>query len=131
MIGHVTDDGNLTIKENGRLIAQLPAETLDSGGAPTYIRETREPEYFRDLNQLDISTIQEPEDYGGVLKRLLASTNICSKEWIYRQFDTDIGGNTVVKPGSDAAVLRVQGTSNQSPSPPIATTIMSFQSQGG
>ena len=111
VIGHVTDDGNLTIKENGRLIAQLPAETLDSGGAPTYIRETREPEYFRDLNQLDISTIQEPEDYGGVLKRLLASPNICSKEWIYRQFDTDIGGNTVVKPGSDAAVLRVQGTS--------------------
>lgn len=110
VIGFVTDDENLTIKENERVVAQLPAQSLDSGGAPTYIRETKEPEYFKELNKLDLSSIEELENYGEVLKKLLSSPNICSKEWVYRQYDHMVGTNTVVKPGSDAAVLRIRGS---------------------
>lgn len=110
VIGYVKDDGNLTIKENGRIVAQLPAESLDSGGAPVYIRETKEPAYFTELNVLDINSISQPDNYGETLKKLLASSNICSKEWVYRQYDYMIRTNTIVKPGSDAAVLRIRGS---------------------
>ena len=109
VIGYVTDDGNLTIKENGEVVASLPAQSLDSSGAPTYIRETKEPQYFKELNQLDLSSIEEVKDYKETLKKLLASPNLCSKEWVYRQYDHMVGTNTVVRPGSDAAVLRIRG----------------------
>ena len=52
----------------------------------------------------------EPEDLGATLKRFLASPNIASKEWIYRQYDQFVRTNTVVAPGADAAVIRVKGT---------------------
>jgi phosphoribosylformylglycinamidine synthase len=110
VIGHVKDDGKLTIKEKGRIVADLPAESLDSGGAPVYIRETKEPSYFSELNVLDIKSIDQPDNYKETLKKLLASSNICSKEWIYRQYDHMIRTNTIVKPGSDAAVLRIRGS---------------------
>lgn len=110
VIGYVTDDGNLTIKENGKVVANLPAKSLDSSGAPTYMRETKEPKYFKNLNQLDFNKIKQPKNYEEVLKKLLASPNLCSKEWVYCQYDHMVGTNTIVRPGSDAAVLRIRDT---------------------
>lgn len=108
VVGYVTDRANLIIKEKGKIVANLPAESLDSGGAPTYIRETKEPKYIKELNQLDLNAIEEPKDYGETLKKLLSSPNICSKEWVYKQYDYTVRTNTIVSPGSDAAVLRIR-----------------------
>jgi phosphoribosylformylglycinamidine synthase len=62
------------------------------------------------LQQLDLAAITESKDLGEALKQLLASPNIASKEWIFRQYDHYVRSNTVVAPGADAAVIRVKGT---------------------
>ena len=58
----------------------------------------------------DLSNLTELDDYSQVLLSMLGSPNIASREWVYRQFDSTVGLNTVVGPGSDAAVLRIKGT---------------------
>jgi phosphoribosylformylglycinamidine synthase subunit PurL len=60
--------------------------------------------------QLDLAVIPLPVDYGNVLLRLLTAPNLASKEWVYRQYDSFVCGNTVVQPGSDAAIVRLEGT---------------------
>jgi phosphoribosylformylglycinamidine synthase len=62
------------------------------------------------LQKLDLSKIEAPKDLGKTLKTLLDSPNIASKEWVYRQYDHFVRSNTVVSPGSDAAVIRIEGT---------------------
>lgn len=108
-IGKVTDDGYMTIKENGKLVAHIPARAL-TDMCPMYEPEAVEPEYLAGAQDYDLSNLPELEDYSQVLLSLLGSPNIASKEWIYRQFDFMVGINTVVGPGSDAAVLRIKGT---------------------
>jgi phosphoribosylformylglycinamidine synthase len=54
--------------------------------------------------------VREPSDLGQTLLALLESPNLCSREWVYRQYDQLVGGNTVVRPGGDAAVVRIDGT---------------------
>ena len=58
----------------------------------------------------DLEKIHEPKDYNEVILKLLSSGNIASKEWIYRQYDHMVRTDTVVCPGSDAAVVRIKGT---------------------
>ncbi len=57
-----------------------------------------------------LKDLPEPRDYRHVLLQLLESPNLSSREWIYRQYDAYVGGNTVVRPGSDAAVVRLPGS---------------------
>ena len=109
VIGEVTGDGMLTILKDGEIAAQLPAKHL-STSAPFYNRPMRKPEYLKEIAQLDISSIPIPSDMNEVLKRLLSSPNIASKEWVYRQYDHTVRSNTVLLPGSDAAVIRLKGT---------------------
>ncbi|OGC75716.1 MAG: phosphoribosylformylglycinamidine synthase II [candidate division Zixibacteria bacterium RBG_16_40_9] len=111
IIGKVTDDGFLRVKNNGKVVAEIPAQALVlGGGAPVYQREKKRPKYLDKLNQLKLSEIQEPKDYNEVLLKLISSPNIASKIWVYQQYDTSVRTNTVVKPGSDSAVLRIRDT---------------------
>lgn len=109
-IGKVTGNGRLIVREGDKIVADVPACSLDSSGAPRYYREYEEPEYYSELKQLDLAAIPEPGDYNKTLMELLTSPNLCSKEWVYRQYDHMVRTSTVVKPGSDAAVLRIRGT---------------------
>jgi phosphoribosylformylglycinamidine synthase len=70
----------------------------------------RRPAEQDGLQQLDIEEVPEPKDLAATFKQLLASPNIASKEWIYRQYDHYVRTNTVVAPGADAAVIRIKGT---------------------
>jgi len=108
VIGKVTTDGILRIKDNGKLVAKIDAHSLTN--APSYEMPYKKPDYLEELNYLDIDRIVEPEDYNNVLLRLLSSPNISSKEWIYGQYDHMVQTSTIVLPGSDAAVLRLKGT---------------------
>ena len=72
--------------------------------APLYDREAKE-----DLKERedDKEKIKMPEDLNDVLLKLLESPNNCSKEWIYQQYDHEVQIRTVIKPGKDAAVLKI------------------------
>lgn len=110
IIGKVTDGDRLIIREGEKIVADMPAASLDSSGAPKYEQDYEVPDYFFEKQRLDLKKLSEPKDYNGVLLQLLQSPNIASKEWIYRQYDHMVRTNTVIKPGSDAAVLRIPGT---------------------
>lgn len=110
-IGHVTDDGFVTVKRNGSVIAQVPAYDLVlGGGAPVYVRERKRPAYLDEINKLDIDAIPQPEDCNDVLLKLLSSPSVSNKGWIYHQYDHMVRTNTAIFPGSDGAVLRVRKT---------------------
>lgn len=110
VIGKVTDDGMLRVKEGNKIIAEMPASSLDSSGAPKYYKDYEAPGYIKELRNFDSSEIKEPENYNEILLEMLKSPNIASKEWIYKQYDHMVRTSTVVKPGSDAAVMRIRGS---------------------
>ena len=110
-IGTVTPGGSLVVHKAGQKEVEIPAESLVlGGGAPVYRREERKPDYLEELHAFDFQTLPEPADYNEVLQRLLASPNIASKQWVFQQYDHMVRSNTVVLPGSDAAVIRIKGT---------------------
>jgi len=87
-IGEVTEDGNLRVRENGIVVADIPVQTLVLGGeAPVYVRETQYPSYLENVHSFDPDSIEEPKDYNDVLKKLLSSPNIASKNYLYTQYD--------------------------------------------
>ncbi|MDI6706164.1 MAG: phosphoribosylformylglycinamidine synthase subunit PurL [Bacillota bacterium] len=109
VIGRVTDDGMLTIRDKGVIVGQVPAKSL-ADQAPVYHREYREPGYIEERKTLDLNSIPIPENMNEILMQLLGSPNIASKEWVYRQYDYMVRTCTAVTPGSDAAVIRIRGT---------------------
>ena len=109
VIGQVMDDGLASISEAGRIAAAVPVELLTE--PPLYEPTANKPSWLDDLQTRDLSILPLPEASPvEVLKTLLASPNIASRQWIYRQYDHQVQTNTVVSPGGDAALLRVKGT---------------------
>ncbi len=106
IIGHVTDDRTVHIVDGEREVATLPVELLVE--APEYTREGEPASELFEMEQLDLSALPEAANATGALLRLLASPNIASKRWIYRQYDQSVLNNTVIEAGSDAAVLRIK-----------------------
>jgi phosphoribosylformylglycinamidine synthase len=109
VVGRVTADGIMRLRENGRIVAEIPAKAL-TDEAPMYDRPTREPAYVQQLKAVELRDFQPDRSEREILLTLLAQPNLADKEWIYRQYDHQVGTNTLVVPGSDAAVLRIRGT---------------------
>ncbi len=109
VIGRVTDDGIFRAKESGVEVVNLPIETVVTG-ALKCDRPTQKPAYLAEVGTLDLASREVPADCGGALKQLLASPTIASKQFVYEQYDHMVRLNTLVLPGSDAAVLRVPET---------------------
>jgi len=107
-IGTVTEGAELTARLKGEVVARVPVDLLAE--APKYRKPTAEPSWLAERRAFDPLSLPEPADYGAALAELLASPTIASKEWAFRQYDQQVGINTLVLPGSDAAVLRVKGT---------------------
>ncbi|HFM5873936.1 TPA: phosphoribosylformylglycinamidine synthase subunit PurL [Enterococcus faecium] len=107
-IGKVTDDGQYRLYHQGEEVANLPVDAL-AEDAPVYHKEMKEPARIVDFQQLAPyqPVIEEP---GQVLLDLLQQPTIASKRSIYETYDSQVQTNTVVRPGSDAAVMRVRGT---------------------
>ncbi|MGH9366663.1 MAG: AIR synthase-related protein, partial [Thermoanaerobaculia bacterium] len=106
-IGRVTESGRVVLFFEGKVVADLPAAPLSD----------RAPVYDRPRAALSPAPAgrwvseAEPPDYGECLRRLLASPDIAEKTWIWTQYDHMVGTNTVERPGGDAALVRVKGTS--------------------
>jgi phosphoribosylformylglycinamidine synthase subunit PurL len=111
VIGQVTDTQRVRYWRDGQLKADIPADSLVlGGGAPVYIRETKEPDYLKQTRAFDMGTLSHPPIHS-VMLDLLGSPNIASKKWVYEQYDSMVRTNTVVGPGkSDAGVVRIKGT---------------------
>jgi phosphoribosylformylglycinamidine synthase len=104
-IGHVTGDGLLRVKDHGKVVAEIPNRAL-ADEAPLYDRPHTKP--------LRVAPVDGPEfectDPDGDLLRLLASGDICSKRWIWQQYDYMVRTNTTQGPGGDAAIVRIKET---------------------
>ncbi len=109
VVGHVTGDGMLRVKDQGKVVAEIPARALADEG-PRYERPYSPPAYQDMLANLNHDAIPDVKDAEGVLFSLLESPTIASKRWIYEQYDHMVRTNTIVRPGSDAAVVRIKGT---------------------
>lgn len=105
-IGRVTDDGRFTVRRGEEILASVPAGLL-TDNAPVNIRPWNEPAYYQIRKKADLSATRDYGDWTGLLKKLLAWPDICSKRWIYEQYDHMVGANTVLRPGADAAMLRL------------------------
>jgi len=109
VVGEVTDDGLFRVASGGEEVVRIPIEAL-TNAAPAYDRPAAPPADLDEIQRLDLQDLPPPGDYGQALLALLDSPNIGAKTWAYRQYDSYVGGNTAVGPGSDAAVLRIKGT---------------------
>ena len=103
VIGHVTFDNKMHVKKGERTIANISTDVVTNATLldlpskkPIYLENLENPKSFPQLS-----------DYSEIMLKLLASPNIASKIWVYSQYDHEVGIRTVVKPGYDASVLRL------------------------
>lgn len=108
VVGRVSDDHRLKLVHQGKTVADVPVDAL-AEDAPVYHQPSSEPAYFREFQAMK-DYRPEVTDYAKTLKDLLQQATIASKEWVYEQYDYMVRTNTVVAPGSDAAVIRIRGT---------------------
>ena len=106
-IGTVTDDGLMTVRQGGQIVAKMSAQSL--ADAPLYHLPSEEPAYFKEKRDYDLSQVAVPGNLNAVFLKMLAAPNLASKRWVYEQYDHVVQTNTVVRPGEgDAAVLRLK-----------------------
>jgi phosphoribosylformylglycinamidine synthase subunit PurL len=110
-VGEVTASGKLRVLSRGVEVAEIPVKPI-ADGAPVLRRPQVRPAWQDDAARLDLSGIKDVSQPAKALKSLLASPNLCSREWIYRQYDHTVRTNSVIRPGSDAAVIRIKGSHN-------------------
>ncbi|MFX3636347.1 MAG: phosphoribosylformylglycinamidine synthase subunit PurL [Candidatus Pristimantibacillus sp.] len=108
-VGKVTDDGRLRLFHKGEEVADMPVTALVDE-CPVYEKPSQEPAYFRDNAAVDTAAYAEISDLTGTLAKILASPTVASKEWVYSQYDYMVRTSTAVQPGSDAAVVTIDGT---------------------
>ncbi|MGB8275260.1 MAG: phosphoribosylformylglycinamidine synthase subunit PurL [Alphaproteobacteria bacterium] len=106
IMGRLTDTGRMVLKRKGRVVADLPIAPL-AKAAPEYDRPWTTP---KRPERLDLSRVPAPNDVSAALVTLVGGPNLCSKRWVYEQYDHMVMGDTVQRPGGDAAVVRVHGT---------------------
>ncbi len=109
VVGKVTDDGWMRLRKDGQVVAELPIAPLVDQ-APLYNRPASPSPEQAKRKELKLESLSIPSDFNQTLLQLLGSPNLCSREWVYQQYDHMVMTNTVVLPGSDAAVLRIKGS---------------------
>ena len=110
IVGEVTDDGFVRVFSQGNEVATIPVDPI-STEAPVYDRPMRRPAYIDNVRPV----LERQRGTDGELTddflRLVASPNLCSKHWIWEQYDTTVRTNTIARPERrDAAIVRVKGT---------------------
>jgi phosphoribosylformylglycinamidine synthase len=105
-IGHVTADGILRVKDHGKVVAEIPNRDL-ADEAPVYDR----PHSTKPYRPAPYEAPPLPEaDVQSALIELLRSPDICSKRWIWQQYDYMVRTNTIAGPGCDASIVRIKET---------------------
>src|SRR6202167_2951872 len=111
IVGTVEPEPRLRIRHHGELVADIPNQSL-TDDAPLYHRPIgtwKAPVPF-DPPAEALAELDKDRDYLADLKKLLVSSNICSKRWVHEQYDSMVQTNTVQGPGGEAGVMRIKGT---------------------
>jgi phosphoribosylformylglycinamidine synthase len=104
VIGHITETGHIVVKHKGVIEADIPLDPL-AEQAPLYHRPTTETPKRAALGE-----IADPVGILPALFTLIGCPDLCSRAWVYNQYDSTVGGQTVKRPGgADAAVVRIEG----------------------
>jgi len=103
VIGRVTSNNMMHVKKGKTTYANLPTDVV----ANAYLldRPSKKPTYLENIEQE--KKLEPISNYSKMMMKLLSSPNIASKIWVYGQFDHEVGIRTVIKPGKDASVLRL------------------------
>ena len=111
IVGTVQPEPRLRIRHHGVLVADIPNQSL-TDDAPLYHRPvgTWSAPVSLEPPEEALAELARDRDYLGDLKRLLASSNICSKRWVHEQYDTMVQTNTAIGPGGEAGVMGIKGT---------------------
>ena len=111
-IGVITRKKDVTFYSKNIKVAQIPAESLVlGGGAPIYEREFSVPSYYSELKKFDINSISLPENIIEYAYKLIGLPNICSKKWIYNQYDSMVGTvNMSTNSPTDAAIVNLKNS---------------------
>jgi len=104
VIGHVTDTGHMILKFDGETVCDIPLAPL-ADEAPAYDRP-----WVKTPPAMALVDAPECKDPAADLLKLMGSPDIASRRWIWEQYDSQVGADTVQRPGGDAAVVRVHGT---------------------
>ena len=107
VVGHVIEGNQMIVRHNGEIEADIPVAAL-TDEAPKYNRPMNAPSPMPKVQSP--KSENQSQDFNASLKTLLAAPNICSKHWVYEQYDTMVRTNTAVLPGADAAVIRIKET---------------------
>ena len=122
-VGKVTTDNKLRVLQHGEIVAEIPNQAL-TDDAPVYKRplERWEPPVSREMPE-NIQ-LNAASDFTQNLKQLLASPNICSKSWVWQQYDHMVQTNTVEAPGGgDAGVIRIKNANPERPQRGLAMAL--------
>src|SRR5690606_11450882 len=105
----VTDTGHMVLEWNGEVVCDIPLAPL-ADEAPLYDRPyVSGEEYKAWANVEPLGEVPESGDVGADLLKLMASPDLASRKWIWEQYDSQVGADTLQRPGGDAAVVRVHG----------------------
>src|SRR6187551_1957038 len=104
VVGYTTPSKRFVVKHGGQVMADLPIKELGDE-APLYDRPHVESAKLPVIHARDIKA---PLPTADALEKLIATPELCSKRWVWEQYDHVIGGNTVQRPGGDAAVVRIE-----------------------
>ncbi|MEO6247644.1 MAG: phosphoribosylformylglycinamidine synthase subunit PurL [Sphingomicrobium sp.] len=109
VIGEVTDTGHMVLEWNGEVVADIPLGPL-ADEAPLYERPYLSRDEYKAWAKVEpLGDIPESTDIAADLLKLMASPAIASRRWIWEQYDSQVGGDTV-QTGGDAAIVRIHGT---------------------
>ncbi|NBC36356.1 phosphoribosylformylglycinamidine synthase subunit PurL [Novosphingobium sp. FSY-8] len=110
IIGEVTDTGHMVLEFNGEVVCDIPLGPL-ADDAPQYDRPyLAAADYKVWANVPALPAVPESSDIAGDLLTLIACPDLASRKWIWEQYDSQVGGDTLQKSGGDAAVVRIHGT---------------------
>ena len=104
VIGHLTDTGRIVVKHHGVVEADIPLDPL-AEQAPLYHRP-----YVETPKRAALGEVPSPVGLGAALEMLIACPDLASRSWVWDQYDSTVGGQTVKRPGaSDAAIVKLEG----------------------
>ena len=103
VIGKVKSDNQMHVKQNSKTCAILPTNVV--ANATLLDLPSKKPAYLKNITKE--KKLKPISEFSKILLRLLSAPNIASKHWVYGQYDHEVGIRTVVKPGHDASVLRL------------------------
>jgi phosphoribosylformylglycinamidine synthase len=109
VVGRVTEGGRMRVRFRGEDVVDIPVDPV-AKSAPVYDRPKRPPADLEERRRLDLRSLPVEKRPGEALLQLLGSPNLCSRRWIFEQYDQLVQGQTAIAPGGDAGVVRIPGT---------------------